>query len=164
MEPSVTQELEYGCGVACFAFVCNITFQQAITFLGRGYSVKHGWRPSDLVTALNVYGYSYRNKYVRKKDMVSYEEGTIILIERSSEYPVGHYLVRHNTQWMDPWFNMHNNDGIQKAKSGFREVLPGKPMYALYPLVDNRMATTKGLTAKSPNHPNPPQFTSTMNV
>lgn len=131
MRKSVTQKLDYGCGVACFAFVCDLTFEQALAYLGKEYSIKHGWRPSDLVIALNSRGYEYKNNYVRKKPTKDYSEATIVLIERSLGYPVGHYLVLHNGKWMDPWINMKENINIYYAKSGFRTRLPGKAMYAL---------------------------------
>lgn len=133
MKQSVTQKLDYGCGVACFAYICNITFEQAVDFLGKEYSVKHGWRPSDLVTALNRYGLSYKNHYIRKKQDFDFQTDTIVLIERSTDYPVGHYLVLNNDMWMDPWINMPENNDLTHAKSGFRTSLPGKAMYALTP-------------------------------
>lgn len=134
MKQGITQELDYGCGVACFAFVCDMTFQQAVAYLGKEYSVKHGWRPSDLVTALNNFGLTYKNNYVRKKQDNDYPDGTIVLIERSSAYPVGHYLVSQNNQWMDPWINLSEDARLKHAKSGFRVALPGKAMYALTPM------------------------------
>lgn len=134
MKKSITQELDYGCGVACLAFVLDISFQQALDVLGKDYSVKHGWRPSDLVSALNKNGFSYRNNYVRKKQINNYPDGTIVLIARSLEYPVGHYLVLKNNQWMDPWINMHKDNLLEHAKSGYRSKLPGVAMYALTPL------------------------------
>lgn len=133
MKQSVTQELDYGCGVACFAFICGMTFREAVAYLGREYSVKHGWRPSDLVVALNSLGLNYKNHYVRKKNITSFPVGTIALIERSLNYPVGHYLVLSEEGWMDPWINMLGNDDILHAGSGFRKDLPGRAMYALMP-------------------------------
>ncbi len=134
MSESITQELDYGCGVACLAFVCNISFQEAVIFLGKEYSVKHGWKPSDLAAALNRFGLIYKNHYVRKKRSVEYPEGTIVLIERSNSYPVGHYLTLTTQGWMDPWINMPYTKDIHQAKAGFRRKLPGKPMYALLPV------------------------------
>lgn len=133
MKTSITQELEFGCGVACFAFVCDMTFKQAVKFLGREYSVKNGWRPSDLVAELNRYGLSYKNHYVRKKFEIEFPNGTFVLIERSSNYPVGHYLVKHNNKWMDPWINLTDSNNLELAQSGFRSKLPGNSMYALIP-------------------------------
>ncbi len=133
MKQSVTQKLDYGCGIACLAYVCGMTFEQAVKFLGKEYSVKHGWRPSDLANALNRYGFSYKNTYVRKKHDLGFPNYTIVLIERSGLYPVGHYLVLYENQWMDPWINMHENNMIQGAKSGYRTKLPGQAMYAIIP-------------------------------
>lgn len=134
MRKSIAQESDYGCGVACFAFVTNLTYKQAVQFLGREQSVKHGWRPSDLTSALNKYGLHYKNRYVRKSnDDTLYPDGTIILIERSEVYAVGHYLVRYGKRWMDPWINLPEDDNISQAKSGFRNSLPGRAMYALIP-------------------------------
>lgn len=134
MKQSVTQKLDYGCGVACFAYICDMTFDQAVKSLGKEYSVKHGWRPSDLVTKLNNYGYKYKNNYVRKKLDTNYPIGTIVLIERSLKYPVGHYLVLDENGWMDPWINLTVSNNLSSAKSGFRKILPGKAMYALVPI------------------------------
>lgn len=131
---SITQKLDYGCGVACFAFVCGMNFEEAVAFLGREYSVKYGWKPSDLVAALDRCGISYENHYVRKKDDMEYPKGSIVLIERSKDYPVGHYLILTTQGWMDPWINLPETNDVQKAKSGFRNELPGKPMYALLPI------------------------------
>ncbi|HEX8182428.1 MAG TPA: hypothetical protein VF575_02390 [Candidatus Saccharimonadales bacterium] len=133
MKQSVTQELDYGCGVACFAYACNMTFKQAQKFLGVTYSVKHGWRPSDLVSQLNRYGFKYKNHYVRKKLDAVCPIGTIVLIERSPSYPVGHYLILGKAGWMDPWINLPISNNLSLAESGFRAKLPGKAMYALTP-------------------------------
>ena len=134
MIESITQKIDYGCGVACFAFVCDMTFEEAIEFLEKEYSVKHGWKPSDLVVALNRFGLSYKNHYVRKSDSVKYPNGTIVLIERSESYSVGHYLTLTTRGWMDPWINLPETNSIVEAKSGFRKELPGKAMYALIPI------------------------------
>ena len=133
MRKSVTQELDYGCGVACYAFVCNVTFQEAVSFLGREYSVRHGWKPSDLIIALQRHGLNYKNNYIRKKTDHEYPENTIVLVERSPMYPVGHYLVFCKGKWMDPWINMPQNNNLKDAESGFRGELPGNAMYALTP-------------------------------
>ena len=131
---SITQKLDYGCGVACFAFACEMSFDEAVTFLGKHYSVKRGWKPSDLVTALGQFGLRYKNHYVRKKRITSYPNGSIVLIERSNSYPVGHYLILTTQGWMDPWINLPETNNIQEARSGFRKELPGKPMYGLLPV------------------------------
>lgn len=133
MKKSITQESDYGCGVACFAFATSMSYKEAVTFMGKEYSVKNGWRPSDLVLSLKRYGYNYKNSYVRKIPSYKYPNGTIVLIERSTNYPVGHYLVLERDKWMDPWINLPTDNDIAHARSGFRKQLPGHPMYALVP-------------------------------
>jgi hypothetical protein len=54
MKRSITQEMPNGCGIACFAFVANLTYKQTEKFLGM-----------------------------------------IVLLRRSKEFPVGHYLAYH---------------------------------------------------------------------
>lgn len=133
MKQSITQEHDYGCGVACFAFVTDNSYQQAVQLLGRDTSVAHGWRPADLVRELTKLGYAYKSCYVRKNDYVPTRDGTIILIERSAAYPVGHYFVYVHGKYMDPWINLLRDNSVNKAKSGFRDTLPGKAMYVLEP-------------------------------
>ena len=136
MRKSVTQEYDYGCGVACFAFVCNVTYQEALKLLGRESTVKFGWKPSDLCKELILQGYKYKNRYVRKLviEDSDYPDKTIVLIEKSTVYPVGHYLVKYKNTWMDPWLNLPDSNDINKATSGFRLQLPGKAMYTLIPI------------------------------
>lgn len=43
------------------------------------------------------------------------------------EDPFGHYLIRFNNQWIDPWINLPNKN----IKAGFRKRLPGKPIYGI---------------------------------
>lgn len=137
MRKSVTQQSEYGCGVACFAFVCELSYEQAVVMLGREYSVKSGWRPSDLVAQLRVGGRVYKNSYVRKQPSSHYTDNSIVLIERSVYYPVGHYLVAYQGMFMDPWINLPTNTNITEARSGFRSKLPGRAMYVLAPRLDS---------------------------
>ncbi|AGL61840.1 hypothetical protein L336_0129 [Candidatus Saccharimonas aalborgensis] len=99
MAKSITQKLDYGCGVACFAFVCNMNFDEAIKFLGREYSVKNGWRPSDLSKELNSFGFNYKNYYVRKKVHIEYPLNSIVLIEKSQQYCWS--LLSLNTERLD---------------------------------------------------------------
>ena len=131
MKQAITQKLDYGCGVACFAFVCDMTFQEAVTFLGREYSVKHGWRSSDLVTALNRYGLNYKNRYVHK---INYRfiSRSDHCSSRTITHPSSRALFNYiYGRWMDPWINMADDNDVTHAVSGFRAKLPSKPMYAL---------------------------------
>ena len=134
MKKSITQKFEYGCGIACFAFVTDLSYAKAENCLGIKQATSNRFWVKDLTVALNLYGKPYISKYVKPhiKKLI-YQEGTIVLIKRSNHYPVGHYLVRHNNSWMDPWINLLIDRDIKKAKSGFRYRLPGIAMYAIFP-------------------------------
>ena len=57
--------------------------------------------------------------------------GVIVFLEKSEEYPMGHYLVRANDKWMNPWVNYPE---INPAKSDFEKATKGKVEYIIYPL------------------------------
>lgn len=135
MRNSITQEFDYGCGIACFAFAMQITYKQAAKYLGNEQANSARFWIKDFTATLNGAGKKYQSKYVKphlRREI--YNEGAIVLIRRAKHYPSGHYLIRHNGQWMDPWINLPFDKDIRHAKSGFRKRLPGSPMYALMPL------------------------------
>lgn len=131
MRKSITQEHGYGCGIACFAFACDISYAAAAGFLGEAQANSNRFIVKDFVRELNRYGKPYKASHVKPNQRIEYEEGMIILIRRSRRYPVGHYLIRYADSWMDPWINLRNDPNFAHAKSGFRKRLPGKPMYVL---------------------------------
>ncbi len=136
MKQSVTQEFDYGCGIACFAFALGITYKQAEGRLGKAQSASSRFWVKDLQGALNSNGLAYSRNYVTARIHPRIdEEGAIVLIRRSSVYPAGHYLIRHQGAWMDPWINLPTNRDILQATSGFRTELPGQAMYVLLPQV-----------------------------
>lgn len=139
MKDSVTQESDYGCGIACFAFATDLTFARAAQCLGKTGATHEGVPLRHMVAVLNDYGLSVTRNYVKSHLLGRIkEEGTIILTKRSTDYPVGHYLVRHNNAWMDPWINMLEDRRVEYARSGFRTELPGEPMYAIFPVEDGQ--------------------------
>ena len=134
MRKIITQEFEYGCGIACYAFVLGITYDEAELRLGEKQAKSSRFWVNDLTKALNDAGLHYERNYVKPHIRPRiYKEGTIVLIGRSKKYPVGHYLVRYGGQWMDPWINLPQNPNIHQAKSGYRKRLPGTPKYAVIP-------------------------------
>ena len=135
MRESITQEFDYGCGIACYAFALGITYQQAVDTLGKEQASSTRFWVKDLTAALNKASKKYESKhfkpYLHKR---LYEEGTIVLIRRSKIYPAGHYLIRHKKYWMDPWINLPEDRDIENARSGFRKRLPESPTYVIFPL------------------------------
>ena len=140
MRQSITQEFDYGCGIACYAFVHNSTYQEAEKQLGEEQAKSTRFLIKDFVAALNNSNKPYISKHVKAptKKLI-YAEGVIVLIRRSKRYPSGHYLIRHNDTWMDPRINLPYNKNIKHAQSGFRKRLPGAPMYALLPMENKKI-------------------------
>lgn len=134
MRKSVTQEFDYGCGIACFAFALNVSYKEAASILGRKQANSTRFWVKDLTKALNQAGLNYQSRHINDKLRKSiYKSGTIVLIRRSKTYIAGHYLIRHEGMWMDPWINLPSDNNILYAESGYRKKLPGYPMYAIFP-------------------------------
>lgn len=132
MKP-VTQLDDYGCGVACVSFITQKEYSNVVKVLGKKRAQTKGFYCKDLVAALKHFKFDYTRKYLKQPLRTKlYQEGTIALIKKSKRYPAGHYLVRHNRQWMDPWINLLFDHEIAHAKSGFRKRLPGKPIYVIF--------------------------------
>ena len=131
MRASITQETVNGCGIACFAFVCNLSYAEAERFLGPKQAKSDNFVVKNLVSELRRFGLDYSAKYIKSGRRFSKVEGMIVLIRKSKSYPNAHYLVFHQGQWMDPWMNFHLR--ALKARSGYRKRLPGQPWYAIYP-------------------------------
>lgn len=134
MRHTITQEDEMGCGVACVAFATNRSYQQVVSIMGQEKARTTGFRLKEMVDALGSCGLNYRFKHVKPKIRQSiYQEGIIVFIKRSRKYPYGHYLIRHQGIWMDPWINLVIDGNLSHAKSGFRHRLPGQAQWAVLP-------------------------------
>lgn len=133
MEKLITQKHEFGCGVASAAFVMGKSYEQAIRFFDTKKINTLGFYCKDLVKALKDSGLNYEYKYLKPKlKNKIYQEGVIIFIKRSKDYPAGHYLARGEGYWMDPWINFKSDKDIKNARAGLRKRLPGTPIYALF--------------------------------
>ena len=126
----VKQEDELGCGVSCVAFILSISYENALDLFINGIrkAKSQGFLCKDLVTVLKKAGLSYEFKYIKIKIRKKiYKENTIVYLRKSKKYPLGHYLVRSDNRWMDPWINFPSED----IKAGFRKRLPEKPIYSI---------------------------------
>ncbi len=134
MRHTITQEDGMGCGAACVAFATNKTYQQAVKLLSQEKARSVGFQLKELVDALSHYGLDYHFKHV-KPQMKQYicQEGVIVFIRRSARYPYGHYLIRHNGLWADPWINLVLDKNLKNAMSGYRKNLPGEAQWAVLP-------------------------------
>ena len=137
MKASITQEDGNGCGAACTAFVANRSYGEVVSLLGKTSAQTRGFYCRDLVEALQLFNLSCTFIHLSPKRWYEYPEGSIVFIKRSKHYPAGHWLARHNGQWMDPWINVVQNNDLRFARSGYRKRLPGVAQWMCYPLLDS---------------------------
>ncbi len=133
MKNPVSQKDNFGCGVACLAFVANKTYKEVLKDLGKEQAKTKGFCCREMVDYLKKVDSQADYHYLKprwKKRI--YQDKTIVFIKRSKKYPYGHYLVRYHNLWMDPWINFLKDKDIKNAKAGFRKRLPNKPIYAIF--------------------------------
>jgi len=133
MKKTISQEMPYGCGIACFAFVADLTYKAAEQFLGDQQAKSDRFVVKHFREELNRFGLHYESKHVRPQDIVEPKEGMIVLLRRSKRFPVGHYLAYHEGKWMDPYINLEEDHEFRDPVSGYRDILPGSVMYMLTP-------------------------------
>ncbi len=133
MKSPVCQRDNFGCGIACLAFITNRPYGQIAAELGEKKAKTEGFFCRELVTYLKSLGYQAEYHYLNQKWRKRiYQEKTIVFLKRSKNFPFGHYLVRDQALWMDPWINFPKEKNLEKAKAGFRKRLPGKPIYGIF--------------------------------
>lgn len=97
-----------GCSVACVASRCGIDYRDALALFsfpenawGRGFFCP------EIIEALSKIGlnYSFDKRDVFKHESLLSKAGTIVFVEPSTQYACGHYYLRTQTGWMNPWAN-----------------------------------------------------------
>jgi len=133
MRKPVVQQDNFGCSIACLAFITNRTYREIAESFGQEKARTKGFYCREIVDYLKNLGYQaefhYLKPQIRKK---IYQDKTIVFIKRSRKYPFGHYLVRSCNYWMDPWVNFQKDKDLKRAKAGFRKKLPGTPIYGIF--------------------------------
>lgn len=133
MKSPITQKDNLGCSIACLAFISNKTYEEVTVNLGKEKAKTKGFYCREIVEYLKKLGYQAEFHYLKSKWRKKiYKDKTIVFIKRSKKYPYGHYLIRYQNLWMDPWINFKKGKSVKKAKAGFRKRLPGKPIYGIF--------------------------------
>jgi len=133
---SITQEHDFGCGIASVAFVLKISYKETFRYFDIKKARLQGFYCKDLINVFNRFGLYYEYKYLKPRIRRRiYKKATIVFIRKSKAYPYGHYLVRVDKGWMDSWINIKISTNIRNSRSGFRKRLPGNPIYALFPKI-----------------------------
>ena len=129
----VSQEHTMGCAVACVASLCSLSYKKALKlFQNKDHAWTRGYYCPEIVEALERAGhdYSYDEFDSKKHHRYLRLPGTIIFISPCAEYPLGHFLLRGELGWMNPWLNFPLMVPVQ---SGFQRKLPGEISYLLFP-------------------------------
>jgi hypothetical protein len=121
----VTQEAPMGCGIACAASLCGLSYKQARKLFTNG-SVKDrtiGFYNKDFVEALAKIGILAKGYSAKQWKGKRIKPGTIVFSKRSKLYRVGHFLLKTKKGWMDPW---KAGATIKEARAGWRKIFPGE--------------------------------------
>ena len=122
----IAQEHPMGCAVACVASLLGISYRDAWKLFGNPELSMRGIYCPGICRALGNAGKEY--SYSRLASAEEIKPGAIVFIEKGGKYPCGHYLLKTERGWMNPWINFPN---ITPAKAGFSKKLPGKPQWVL---------------------------------
>jgi hypothetical protein len=129
----IPQEDMHGCGVACTAFVAGKTYHEIRKFFDDKKILHEGVYSLDIVKVLENFGLSY--DYAKVSD-INYEltmlDGTIVFLPRSEADPVGHWLVRYNGRYMDPWTNRNERYNLN-VQAKFIDEIPARPSWVVFP-------------------------------
>ncbi len=133
MRKVVLQEHGMGCGVACVAYVLDLSYKKSLALFAQPEKAwSSGYYCRDLIAALDEGGRSYKHFYYRSKHRKYLRlPGVIVFVRRSSKYPAGHYVARTKEGcWMNPWANF---PVIHPVKGQLQKRLIGSAHYILVP-------------------------------
>jgi hypothetical protein len=125
----IKQKDDFGCAPACVANKLNISYDSALGLFSDPHRAKLlGYYCRDIVDALANSGVESEYKYIKprlRKEI--YKLGAIVFVGRSKKYPAGHYLLRTDGGWADPWINFPQKPRL----AGLRKKLPSSPIYLI---------------------------------
>src|SRR3989338_8720696 len=126
----VTQEDAMGCGLACVASVCGLSYARAKKKLFRNVGdIRRGFYCRELIKVLARAGKRYSFRHVKESVRKKFVIGSVVFIHPLKIYPAGHYLLKTSKGWMDPWFNLPK---IKCVRLAFRKKLPGKAQWIIF--------------------------------
>ena len=130
-QTQVVQEDVMGCAVACVASILGVSYKRALRLFGTSKCSTRGYYCPEICKALRKGGLSYgwQKLSLHNKHLINIKS-SIIFVARSKLYRAGHYLVRLEQGYMNPWLNFPK---VNPAKAGIVKRLPGKPAYVVFP-------------------------------
>lgn len=118
MRRLVRQEEDFGCGIACIAYICEIDYneaQQSMLHPDKAQTV--GYRCKALCDALNRICEEkkvekiWRTKYVGRTRNPNIPDDSIVYINKNNKYKYGHYMVKTKYGYMNPFANLDKVNG-----------------------------------------------------
>ncbi len=128
----VAQEHPLGCAVACVASLCEISYSQALDlFEVAEFAWTRGFYCSEVIKALSKRNliYSFEKSEFSVNLGRLEKSGSMAFVAPNSKYPSGHFLLRVEEGWMNPWANFPQ---MIPVKAAIEAALPGKHSYILY--------------------------------
>jgi len=116
----VSQEDKWGCGAACVASLLGVSYQKAKhlveTAKGRSINSKpYGLQLHDIAIALK----EEKIKVIADWDPTEIPDGTIVCISGEVPYDGDHYLLKTPNGWMDPWYNIIENNMVARYRKKY---------------------------------------------
>lgn len=127
----VAQKDEMGCAIACVANLLKISYESTKRFFNPKFASNRGYYCKSIVNALRKSG--VHAKYFKVKTDTKFFDGDIVFLARSNSLPEGHWVLKTNQGWIDPWVNFQKTKKISNAKAGVVEKLPGNPEWLVRP-------------------------------
>ncbi|MEZ0393039.1 MAG: hypothetical protein ACAH59_12535 [Pseudobdellovibrionaceae bacterium] len=131
MKP-VPQEHPLGCAVACVASLCGLSYQEALKlFEIPELAWIRGFYCSEIVQALAraELSYTFAEFDLSKISEMLRQPGTIVFVSPNSRYPSGHFLLRLENGWMNPWSNFPQ---MISVRADVEDALPGEVSYVVF--------------------------------
>ena len=118
----ISQAHSLGCGVACVASRCGLTYVEALALFTEPENAWiRGFYCSEMIEALGraekLYSYVEFNPLLHAHYLQT--RGSIIFVGPSPYYPAGHYLLRCTQAWMNPWANFPQMIPVEAAFEDF---------------------------------------------
>ena len=123
----ITQEDPFGCGVACTAFLLDQSYKETIKMFNIKKIENYGCDCPDISKVLNKNGLAYKWKKYTTGLIPNF---SVVYLGPNDYYQVGHWLVKYNDTWMNPWVS---GKTIKEAEAGMVNNLLGKITYIVYP-------------------------------
>jgi hypothetical protein len=128
---AVAQRHPLGCAVACVAALSGTSYDEALRLFDQPeLAWTRGFYCSEVAYAVNRSGreYIFEVYDANRHSPFLKKIGTIVFVESCLTYPAGHYLLRAEQGWMNPWSNFPE---MIEVKARFETELPGQIAYVI---------------------------------